>query len=488
MVFWWCLIGLVIALFLVGLWDVLQTKHSILRNFPIIGHGRYLVERFGPEFRQYIVARNDEERPFSRDERSWVYASAKGQNNYFGFGTDNDLESSPNYLIIKHSVFPLCTPVKGDVDYDPLYRIPCTKVMGESRGRTRAFRPESVVNISGMSYGSLSGPAVESLNRGCAKAGCLQSSGEGSVTPYHNHGGELIWQIGTGYFGCRDDDGNFNLSRLKETLGRYPAIRAIEVKLSQGAKPGAGGILPKSKITKEISAIRGIPMDRDCVSPARHRSFRDADSLLDFVEMLATETGLPVGIKSAVGELDFWEQLSNQMENGERGVDFITIDGGEGGTGAGPLVFGDHVALPFKLGFSRVFQVFQQSGLDGRIVFFGSGKLGFPQTALLAFALGCDMINVAREAMLAIGCIQAQKCHTNFCPTGVATQNPWLMRGLDPNDKSARLANYVIVLRKELLALAHACGAEHPSMVSPQRLEILDDRYGSMSVAEVFGF
>ncbi len=468
--------------------DLLQRQHAILRNFPIIGHFRYWLEAIGPELRQYIVTDNNEERPFSRDQRRWVYASAKRENNYFGFGSDNEMELQSNYLIIKHATFPLPTPLPGDPGYDPNYAIPCAKVMGEARGRRHAFRPGSVVNVSGMSYGSLSGPAVESLNRGARIAGCLQSTGEGGVSPYHLKGGDLIWQIGTGYFGCRDARGHFSLDALKATLARAPQVRALEIKLSQGAKPGVGGLLPRAKISREIAEIRGIPTDRDCASPSTHSAFNDASSLLDFVEHLAAETGLPVGIKSAVGETLFFTELARLMRDGTRGVDFITIDGGEGGTGAAPLVFTDHVALPFKLGFSRVQKIFAEAGLSERVVFIGSGKLGFPESAVFAFALGCDMVNVAREALLAIGCIQAQRCHTNHCPTGITTQNAWLVRGVDPALKSARLANYVITLRKELLALSHACGVAHPSLISADHLELVDGRYGSKTVAEVFGY
>ncbi|MGE0393582.1 MAG: glutamate synthase-related protein [Vicinamibacterales bacterium] len=477
-----------LAVLLVVVYDLVQRQHAILRNFPLVGHFRYWLEAIGPELRQYIVTDNNEERPFSRDQRRWVYASAKRENNYFGFGSDNEMELQSNYLIIKHATFPLPTPVPGDPDYDPQYAIPCAKVMGEARGRRHAFRPGSVVNVSGMSFGSLSGPAVESLNRGSRIAGCLHSTGEGGVSKYHLSGGDLVWQIGTGYFGCRDAHGRFSLDALQATLARAPQVRALEIKLSQGAKPGVGGLLPMVKISREIAEARGIPMDRDCVSPSVHSAFGDADSLLDFVERLADATGLPVGIKSAVGETAFFRDLARLMQDGRRGVDFITIDGGEGGTGAGPLVFADHVALPFKLAFSRVQKIFAEAGLAERIVFVGSGKLGFPEAAVFAFALGCDMVNVAREALLAIGCIQAQRCHTNHCPTGIATQNPWLVRGVDPTLKSARLANYVITLRKELLALSRACGVAHPSLISADHLELVDGRYGSKTVAELFGY
>jgi glutamate synthase (ferredoxin) len=474
-------------LIVVVIFDLTQRKHAILRNFPIIGHFRYLFEAVGPELRQYIVTSNTEERPFSREQRTWIYASSKRENNYFGFGTDNDLELSSNYLIIKHNAFPLNSPHAGEPGYDPECRIPAAKILGGARKRKKAFRPESVVNVSGMSFGSLSPRAVEALNRGAKIAGCLQSTGEGGLSPYHKNGGNLVWQIGTGYFGCRDANGRFSMERFLETVNSAP-VRAIEIKLSQGAKPGLGGVLPGIKVTAEIAAIRGVPIGRDCISPSRHTAFRDADSMLDFVEQLSDATGLPVGIKSAVGDQNFWSDLARLMATTKRGVDFITIDGGEGGTGAAPLVFTDHVSLPFKQAIGRVYREFAMAGLQHDVVFIGSGKLGFPESALLAFGLGCDMVNVGREALMAIGCIQAQRCHTDHCPSGVATQNRWLMRGLEPTSKSARLANYVVTLRKELLQLSRACGECHPALVTGDHLEILDGQFGSKPVRELFHY
>jgi glutamate synthase domain-containing protein 2 len=484
----WIIAAGAVLLIGVAVYDLTQRQRAILRTFPVIGHLRYWLEALGPELRQYIVTDNNEERPFSRDQRRWIYASAKRENNYFGFGSDNEMELQPSYLIIKHDTFPLEVHQPGDPEFDPRFQIPCAKVMGGARGRARAFRPASIVNVSGMSFGSLSGPAVEALNLGSRIAECLQSTGEGGVSSHHLKGGELVWQVGTGYFGCRELDGRFSMAKLKDTIARAPQIRAIEVKLSQGAKPGVGGLLPKAKITREIADIRGIAMDRDCVSPAGHSAFRNADEMLDFVESIASETGLPVGIKSAVGDLAFWEHLALAMEGGSRGVDFVTIDGGEGGTGAGPLVFTDHVALPFKVGFSRVQKVFTEHGLHQRVLFIGSGKLGFPEAAVFAFALGCDALNVGREAMMAIGCIQAQECHTNHCPTGVATHHPWLVRGVDPASKGARCANYIITLRKDVLALSRACGVPHPALITADQLELLDGRFGAKTVAELFGY
>ncbi|MEH1016512.1 FMN-binding glutamate synthase family protein [Micromonospora sp. CPCC 206060] len=466
--------------------DLLQRDHALLRNFPVLGRARYLLEAIGPELRQYIVAGNNEERPFTRDQRRWVYASAKKQNSYFGFGTDNDIEYTAGYPIIMHRTFGRAVPPSAPTAGHEVW-LPCAKVLGGARGRTGAFRPDSVVNISGMSYGSLSGNAVAALNQGAAQAGCLQNTGEGGLSPYHRRGGELVFQIGTAYFGCRDERGRFSLDRLKELVAQAP-VRALEVKLSQGAKPSLGGLLPGAKVSAEIAATRGIPPGRDCVSPSRHAEFSDCDSLLDWVELLATETGLPVGIKSAVGDLGFWQELADLMRDTGRGVDFVTVDGGEGGTGAAPLIFTDSVSLPFQQGFARVYRTFAERDLHEQVVFVGAGKLGLPDNAVVAFALGCDMVNVGREAMLAIGCIQAQKCHTDTCPTGVATQNAWLARGLDPAVKSVRAANYIRTLRRDLVKVAEACGVEHPGLIDAGAVEVLDGRTSATPLRAVYGY
>jgi glutamate synthase domain-containing protein 2 len=482
----WVGLGVVVFLIVVLIHDVIQKRHAIIRNFPIVGHLRYILEALGPELRQYIVTSNDEERPFSRDQRRWVYSSSKRENNYFGFGTDNDIEK-PGYILVRHSAFPIHTPHPGEPGYDSNYPLACIRVLGGHRKRKHAFRPTSIVNTSAMSYGSLSPNAVEAVNRGVALAGALQNTGEGGISDYHRKGGDIIWQIGTGYFGCRTPDGKFSMATFCESVASAK-VRAIEIKLSQGAKPGLGGVLPAAKITPEIAAIRGIPLGRDCISPAAHSAFRDVSSMLDWIESLADATGLPVGIKSAVGDPVFWRDLAREMDKTKRGPDFITIDGGEGGTGAAPLVFTDHVALPFRLGFAEVYRTFAELGVQHHVVFIGSGKLGFPESALLALALGCDLVNVAREAMLSIGCIQAQRCHTGKCPTGVATQNKWLMRGLDPTLKSARLANYLATLRKELTHLTHACGAAHPALVTLDQLAIVGGPEGPHPAREIYRY
>ncbi|MGW6027737.1 glutamate synthase-related protein [Streptomyces sp. NPDC055099] len=471
------------ALALVAARDLVQKKHALLRNFPVLGHARYVLEKIGPELRQYIVTSNDEERPFSRDQRRWIYASAKEENNSFGFGTDNDVEHEQGHAYVKQRTFAGRLPDLRDAQAP----LPAAKVLGGPRGRAKAFRPASVVNISAMSFGSLSGAAVTALNKGAALAGTMHNTGEGGLSPYHLNGGELVFQIGTAYFGCRDEDGTFNLDKLKSVVASGP-VRAIEIKLSQGAKPGLGGLLPGAKVTDEIARIRGIPAGRDCASPSRHTAFNDVDSMLDFVELLAAETGLPVGIKSAIGEMGFWEELATLMERGDRGVDFVTVDGGEGGTGAAPLIFADSVSLPFRMGFARVYRVFAERGLTDDITFIGSGKLGLPENAVVAFALGADMVNVGREAMLSIGCIQAQKCHTGACPTGVATQNPRLTRGIDAPSKAIRAAGYLRTLRRELLRVSGAVGVAHPSLITPTDIDILNGDYEARTLASVYGY
>ena len=465
--------------------DLLQRTHALKRNFPVIGNMRYLLETIGPELRQYIVTNNDEERPFSRDQRRWVYASSKLENNYFGFGTDNDLEGKTGYPIIKQRTFSDVAPATASHAGEDV-PLPSAKVIGATRGRRQAFRPASIVNISGMSYGSLSGNAITALNRGAELAGCMHNTGEGALSPYHRQGGDLVFQIGTSYFGCRDAEGRFDLDRLVDLCAGAP-VRMIEVKLSQGAKPGLGGMLPGVKVTPEIAEIRGIPVGEDCASPSRHREFGDVDSMLDFVETVAEATGLPVGIKSAVGNMDFWDDLIAAM-GPDRMVDFVNIDGGEGGTGAAPLVFADSVAFPFRVAFAKVYKRFAEAGLTDQVTFIGGGKLGLPDNALVAFALGCDMVNVGREAMLAIGCIQAQKCHTDRCPTGVATQDKWLMHGLDPELKSVRAANYVKTLRRDLLKVSEAVGVAHPGLITADDIDLIDGLLSSRPLREVYGY
>lgn len=481
------LAAIVVLLLGVAAYDRFLSGDNVLRNFPIIGHLRYWLIEIGPELRQYIIAGNHEELPFNREERDWIYRSARGENNYFGFGTDDQIYGI-GYPIIKHAVFPY-----GEVSFtasihDKILELPCAKILGEARRRRKTWRPASIVNISAMSFGSLSASAVEALNRGAKLAGCWHNTGEGGLSPYHKMGADVIFQMGTGYFGCRAADGRFSMEKLLQTLADAPTVRGIEIKLSQGAKPGKGGVLPAAKVTPRIARIRGVEAGRDCISPNGHSAFADAASLVRFIEDVASATGLPVGIKSAVGHRDFWRELARLMHETGRGPDWITIDGGEGGTGAAPLTFADHVSLPFKIGFTRVYKIFLEEGIADQVVWIASGKLGFPDRAIVALSLGADLVNIAREAMLSIGCIQAQKCHTDLCPTGVTTHNPWLERGLQPAVQAQRFARYCQSFRNELVALTHACGYQHPCQFTADDVELSAGPGIFKTLRELYGY
>ncbi len=481
---WWLYPLLLIAL--VAFRDIfLERKHTIQRNFPVIGHFRYLLESIGPELRQYIVANNREELPFNRSQRSWIYASSKKQNNYQGFGTDQDI-FSPGHIFIHPAMLAYRLNEGHPNQSDPTF-LPSAKIIGPQR--RRPYRPASLVNISAMSFGSLSKAAVEALNKGALEADCYHNTGEGGLSPYHANGADVVFHFGTGYFGVRDEEGNFSMEKMKALVEAHPYLRAIEVKLSQGAKPGKGGVLPGKKITAEISEIRGVPMGKDVLSPSNHTAFNSIPELVDFVEAIAEATGLPVGIKSAVGKMELWEELTDLMKETGKGPDFITVDGGEGGTGAAPPSFANHMSLPFIFAFKEVYTLFAQKGLAERVTFIASGRLGLPSSAMMAMAMGADLINVAREAMLSIGCIQAQICHTNRCPAGVATQNKWLQRGLDPSLKSHRFANYAKAMRKEILDLTHACGYEHPCQLTMTDVDMgMGDNHYTKSLQETFGY
>lgn len=482
---WWGYVLIVLAL--IALRDILQRKHTISHNFPIIGHIRYILEGIGPELRQYLVANNREELPFNRIERGWIYASAKGENNYEGFGTDRDIYAF-QHVFINNAMMPY-KPAQDHPNLNNKYFLPCAKVMGAHNKRRKPYRPASIINVSAMSFGSLSAKAVEALNIGVGKANAYHNTGEGGLSPYHSNGGDVVFHFGTGYFGVRDTEGNFSMEKLKELVANNPFIRAIEIKLSQGAKPGKGGVLPGKKITKEIAQIRGVEIGKDVLSPPTHSAFSNVPELLAFIEDIAEQTGLPVGIKAAIGKLEQWDELIEGMKQSGKGPDFIAVDGGEGGTGAAPPSFADHVSLPWVYGFADLYQRFVQAGLCERVVFIGSGKLGFPAKAAMAFAMGVDVINVAREAMMSIGCIQAQICHTNRCPSGVATQKKWLQNGIDVPLKSDRLCQYFKTFRKELIEITHAAGYEHPCQFKLSDIEMnLDDKNLSLNMRETLNY
>ena len=482
---WW--LWIIIVLAIVAIRDILQRKHTISHNFPVIGHLRYWFESIGPEIRQYFVANNREELPFNRIERGWIYASSKNENNYEGFGTDRDIYAH-QHMFVNNAMMPYQIDKNHPNSIDKSF-LPCAKVMGEFNKRKKPYRPASVINVSAMSFGSLSAKAVESLNKGIKMADAYHNTGEGGLSPYHSHGGDVVFHFGTGYFGVRSKDGGSSMEKMVKLVEDNPFIRAIEVKLSQGAKPGKGGVLPGAKITKEIAEIRGVEVGKDVLSPPNHKAFSNVPELLDFVEAIAEATGLPVGIKAAIGKLDQWEELADIMKATGKGPDFIAVDGGEGGTGAAPPSFADHVSLPWVYGFGDLYKLFQKKGLSERIVFIGSGKLGFPAKAAMAFAMGADCINVAREAMMSIGCIQAQICHTNHCPSGVATQSKWLQNGIDPTLKSARLAQYFKSFRKEFIEITHAAGYEHPCQFTMNDIEVnVDDHNLSAELSSTYQY
>ena len=482
----WFWIGAVIILVIIR--DVfIQKSHTITHNFPILGHFRYWLEKIGPELRQYIVANNREELPFNRQERSWIYASSKKENNLQGFGSDQDF-NSPGYIFIKNAMMGFNPPANHISRQKPGV-LPAAKVIGLHHNRQKPYRPYSVVNISGMSFGSLSAKAIESLNIGAKLAGCYHNTGEGSLSPYHQMGADVVLNIGTGYFGVRALDGTFSMEKLIKKVQENPQLKAIELKLSQGAKPGKGGMLPGSKVDQEIADIRHIPVGKDAFSPAFHSEFSSVTEMVDFVERMAEATGLPVGVKSAIGKLEQWEELAAYLAKNKKGPDFITIDGGEGGTGAAPHAFADHVSMPFTFAFAKVYQIFQRHELTDKIYFIASGKLGFPEKALMAFAMGADSINIAREAMMSIGCIQAQQCHTNHCPTGIATSNKWLQAGIDITLKSERFYSYHATLIKEIAEISHACGYEHPSQMTMEDIELsMGDNNRTSTLAKAYGY
>ena len=429
--------------------DVTQKRHAILRTYPIIGHLRFFLERFGPELRQYIVTGNDEERPFSRDQRRWIYASAKLENNYFGFGTDNDVEHANGYPILKHRTFkgegaPAARHAGDEVS------LPSAKVLGGPRGRRHAFRPDVVVNISGMSFGSLSRNAIEALNRGAQLAGCLHDTGEGALSPYHRSGGDLVFQIGTSYFGCRDEHGQFELARLKDLCAGAP-VRAIEIKLSQGAKPGLGGMLPGAKVTQEIAEIRGIQPGVTAPRPAGTRRSTTSTRCSTSSSWWRPRPGSPVGIKSAVGSMGIWDELIEAMAGRQPWgrLRQHRRRRGRHRRRAADLRGRRGVPVPGRVR-RRSTPSSPRPASPTTSPSSAPASSGSPRTPSSRSRSGVDMVNVGREAMMSIGCIQAQKCHTDHCPTGVATQNPWLVRGLDPELKSVRAANYIKSLRRDL--------------------------------------
>lgn len=437
-----------------GVADMLQTKQAIRRNFPLIGHGRYLLEQLRPEINQYFVESNSDGKPFSRNDRSVVYQRAKGELDTLPFGTQRDVYST-GYEWINHSLAP--------VHPDP----GVSRVVVGSPACTQPYSA-SVFNVSGMSYGSLSKNAVLALNTGARLGGFAHNTGEGGLSPWHlEPGGDVVWQIGTGYFSCRTNDGRFSLEEFAKRA-TLPTVKMVDVKLSQGAKPGHGGILPAAKLTPEIVAIRGVEPGHDVVSPPAHTAFSTPAGLLRFVGQLRTASGgKPVGFKLCVGKRhEFLGVVKAMLETGIL-PDFITVDGGEGGTGAAPMEFSDSVGTPLNEGLSFVHNALVGAGVREHIRVIASGKVNTGFQIATKVALGADMCNAARAMMFALGCIQALRCNTNACPTGVATQDPELMHGLVVGDKSVRVARYHKETVKSFLDVLGATGLQQPRELKP---------------------
>jgi len=446
-----------LPLALLGVYDLLQRRHAVLRNYPILGHLRFILEDIRPEIRQYFFEDEKSGMPFPRDKRAVVYQRAKHQLDKRPFGTHQNVYES-QFEWLHHSIAPRPVATRG-------FRLMI--------GGPQCSKPydASILNISAMSFGALSANAIRALNRGARIGGFAHDTGEGAISPYHREGGgDLIWEIGSGYFGCRTPNGQFDPGKFA-TAAADPQVKMIEVKLSQGAKPGHGGVLPKAKVTAEIAEIRGVPMGVDCVSPAGHSAFSTPLGLLEFLnELRVLSQGKPVGFKLCIGHP--WEFLGIVKAMLESGIlpDFIVVDGKEGGTGAAPLEFMDHLGMPLRDGLSFVHAALTGAGLRGEIKIGCAGKIttGFDMARVLA--LGADWCNAARGFMFAIGCIQAQQCHTGTCPTGVATQDPSRQRALNVGDKAIRVAHFHEETVKSFAEILAAAGYDEPGQLMPQHV------------------
>jgi glutamate synthase domain-containing protein 2 len=439
---------------LLGIYDLVQPWHSILRNYPITGHFRWLFESIRPQVRQYLIESDNERTPFSRSQRSLVYARAKNEGSERAFGTLLDVYGD-GYEFIAHSARPAPRA-------DPqTFRI---WIGGDECSQRYSA---SIFNISAMSFGSLSANAIRALNKGARIGGFYHDTGEGSISPYHReHGGDLVWEIGSGYFGCRTADGHFD----PEAFARKATdaqVKMVEVKLSQGAKPGHGGILPGPKVTAEIAATRGVPEGQDCVSPARHRAFSTPIEMMQFIaELRKLSGGKPVGFKLCIGHPWEWFAIAKAMHESGITPDFIVVDGAEGGTGAAPLEFTNHVGAPLQEGLLLVHNTLVGLNLRNRIKVGCAGKVVSAFDIARMMALGADWCNAGRGFMFALGCIQAQQCHTGKCPTGVSTQDPQRMRALVVNSKSERVFQFHRHTLMALRELVQAAGLDHPGAVT----------------------
>jgi glutamate synthase domain-containing protein 2 len=448
----WIVFG---PLILLGFYDVLQTKHTLKRNYPVIGNFRYMLESIRPEIMQYFVETDTEGRPINRIFRSMIYQRAKKVNDTAPFGTQMDVYTV-GYEWMNHSIY---AKSAHDLNLNPREHI----------GGQHCTQPysASILNISAMSFGSLSENAVMAMNKGAKIGGFAQNTGEGGLSPYHlQHGGDIIWQVGTGYFGCRTKDGHFSPEEFKKNA-THPNVKMIELKLSQGAKPGHGGILPAAKNTQEIANIRGVHPHTDVISPPGHSAFSNAEEMMYFIKHLRELSGgKPIGFKLCVGVKQEFVDICLAMIKTGIQPDFITVDGGEGGTGAAPVEFSNSIGMPMRDGLAFVYDTLNGYGLKKDIKLIASGKIISAFHMIRAYALGADLCNSARAMMMAVGCIQALKCNTNTCPVGVATQDKSLMKGLNVPDKAQRVANFHEQTVKSFVEMIAAAGLNHPDDIN----------------------
>ncbi len=465
--------AVIVVMFLI---DIMQTRDAVRRNFPVLGRFRYLFSTLGEFFRQYFFAMDREEMPFNRAEREWVYKSSSGEDNTVAFGSTRSL-SPVGTVIFNNCPFPTLT--EDSVPAPPI-------TIGE--GCEHPYETQSIVNISGMSFGALSRPAVRALSKGAKLANCWLNTGEGGLSPYHLEGGcDLVFQIGTAKYGVRNEAGELDDGKLAE-VAAHDQVKMFELKMSQGAKPGKGGILPGAKVTKEISKIRGIPAGEDSISPNGHPEISNVPQLLDMIERVRRVTGKPTGFKAVIGAYGWLDNLCREIN--ARGAasapDFITIDSGDGGTGAAPMPLMDNVGLPLKEALPMVVDILVRHGLRDRIKVIVSGKLVTPADIAWAYCAGADVVVTARGFMFALGCIQALKCNKNTCPTGITTHDRRLQRGLDPANKAVRVKNYVERIRYDVGVIAHSCGVSHPRALKRFHCRIVQDTGKSVPLDELY--
>lgn len=450
-----------LLLFYLGARDITQTAQAVRRNYPLTGRLRYAMESIRPEIRQYFIESDADKLPFSRKQRALVYARSKVQNDKSGFGTIEDLYAQDTEWLA-HSMSP--------ISVDP-------KNLRIHVGGTECKKPYaiSVFNISAMSFGSLSANAILALNKGAAQGGFAHDTGEGSMSVHHRkHGGDLIWEIGSGYFGCRDAQGRFDPARFAEQA-QHEQVKMIEIKVSQGAKPGHGGVLPAAKVNAEIAEARGVPMGQDCISPASHSAFSTPTELMRFIARLRELSGgKPVGFKFCIGQVHEWFGVVKAMQKTGIVPDFIVVDGSEGGTGAAPVEFADHMGMPLRDALRLVHITMVGAGLRDQVKIGASGKITTAFDIARCMALGADWCNSARGFMFALGCIQSRSCHTDHCPTGVATQDPLRQKALVVTDKAARVANFHESTLKNLAEMMGAAGLTHPRQITSDLIMVRD--------------